>query len=92
MNIDNLSAMYLGVKRSFLEDHQGQTEIYSYCSSGYFEYVSNFCIYIRCIIFNVLTVNMFYGTTVGGERNTCIEYNYHFTDILNQMLIYWYNF
>ena len=93
MNNDNLSAMYLGAKRSFLEDHQGHAEIYSSCSSGNFEYVSNFVKYIvRCIIFNVLTVNMFCGTTVGGELSTCIEYNYHFTDILNQMLMYWYNF
>ena len=46
MNIDNLSAMYLGVKRSFLEDHQGQTEIYSPCPSGNFDYVPNFCIII----------------------------------------------
>ena len=48
MNIDNLSAMYLGVKRSFLEDHQGQAEIYSSCPSGNFDYVPNFCIIISC--------------------------------------------
>ena len=46
MNIDNLSAMYLGVKRSFLEDHQGQAEIYSSCPSGNFDYFPNFCIII----------------------------------------------
>nr|XP_022338875.1 uncharacterized protein LOC111134268 [Crassostrea virginica] len=33
MNIDSVYAMYLGVKRSFLEDRQGQAEIYSSCSS-----------------------------------------------------------
>ena len=46
MNIDSVYAMYLGVKRSFLEDRQGQAEIYSSCSSGNFDYVSNFCIII----------------------------------------------
>ena len=46
MNIDSVSAMYLGVKRSFLEDHQGQAEIYSSCPSGNFDYVPNFCIII----------------------------------------------